>query len=153
MDDVGGPVVAVADAGARGGQQVEQVVVRRADYLGGQGGGEVDDAGVVTQLGGEGPYGGPGVDVGVQIQRLSAPSVEGQSHRGPVPAGQVSQTLVGEHVQGLVGPDEAVLGKGAEDLVYPAQGYATHQPCQLLTGAQGPRRPRGRRCRPIRLPR
>ena len=38
VDDVGGPVVAVADAGAGRGQQVPQVVVWGAGDLGGQGG-------------------------------------------------------------------------------------------------------------------
>ena len=51
MDDVGGPVVAVADAGAVCGQQVPEVIVRRGRYLCGKGGGEVDDAGVVPHLG------------------------------------------------------------------------------------------------------
>ena len=54
MYNVGGPVVAVADAGTGGGQQVEQVVVRGAGDLGGQSGGEAGDAGVVPKLGGEG---------------------------------------------------------------------------------------------------
>ena len=89
----------------------------------------------LTHLGCEGAHGGPGVDVGVQVQRLGAPAFEGKAHGGPVPAGQVRQPLVGEHVQGLVGPDKAVLGKGAEHLVDPAHGDASHQPRQLLTGA------------------
>ena len=51
VDDVGRPVVAIADGGAGRGQQVEQVVVRGAGDLGREGGGKADDAGVVAHLG------------------------------------------------------------------------------------------------------
>ena len=67
VNDVGGPVIAVADAGAGGGQQVEQVVVRGAGDLGGQGGGETGDAGMVPKLRGEGAQRGPCVDAGVRV--------------------------------------------------------------------------------------
>ena len=43
----GGPVVAVADAGAGRGQQVEQVVARGAGDLGGQSSGKAGDTGVM----------------------------------------------------------------------------------------------------------
>ena len=89
---------------------------------------------MVTQLGGKDAHGGPGVDVGIQVQRLGAPAVEGEAHGGPVPAGQVHQSFVGQHVQGLVSPHEAVLGKRAEHLIDPAQGNASHQPRKLLAG-------------------
>ena len=124
--------------GAGGGQQVEEVVVRGAGHLGGQGGGEVGYAGVVAHLGGQGPQGGSGVDLGVGNGRLGGPAVEREAHGGPVPAGQAGQPLVGEHEQGFVLLNQFVLPQGAEHLVDPAQGYAAHQSGQLLPDAPGP---------------
>ena len=138
MDHVVGPAPAVADAGAVGGQQVEEVVVRGAGDLGVQGGGEVDAIVPESHLGGQGAQGGAGIDPGVGNGGLGSPAVQGEAHGGPVSSGQAGQPPVGEREPRIVFRRQVVFTEGTEHLVDPARGYAAHQSGQLFPGAQGP---------------
>ena len=75
-------------------------------------GGEVDDAGVMPHLRGEGSHRGPRVDrrrsgrKGSALQRSRV-----RPDGGTIPAGQVRQPLVGEHVEGAVRSHEAGLSQ------------------------------------------
>ena len=70
--------------------------LRRA--LGGEIGGQSGDGIVVVGLGGHSAQGGSGVGLRVPVAGFCAPAGQGRPHDGPVPAGQVLQSFVGEHV-------------------------------------------------------
>ena len=124
--------------GAVGGQQVVEVVVRGAGRPGGQGRGEPGYPIVVARLGGQGPQGGAGVDLGIGDGGLGGPAVQSEAHGGPVPAGQAGQPPVSEHEPGSVLQRQFAFTEGTEHLVDPAQGDAVHQSGQLLPAAPGP---------------
>ena len=77
------------------------MVVPGPGGLGAQGGGDGVDGVLVVQLGVQAAQGGSGYDRGdapAAAPLAGAPAAQGDSHGGPVPAGEVAQPLVGEDV-------------------------------------------------------
>ena len=114
MYHVVGAVVPVPHGGAGGGQQVQDAVVPAAGAFGGEIGGQGEQGGVVVGLGCHRAQGGSGVNVLIVFAGFGAPAVQDLPHGGPVPAGQVLQPLVGEHVQRPVGAHQAVHDQGTD---------------------------------------
>ena len=120
MDHVVGALVAVADAGTGGGQQLQQEVVIGLGDLGSQGGGNGGDGVLMIQLGIHGAQGGAGNDRGgapAAATLAGAPAAQGHSHGGPVPAGQVAQAVVGQDVAPVLRADQGTCAEGPEHLV------------------------------------